>query len=310
MVASMALRALALALAARAVSGGYQIGSSRSDTSCAADDAVDYQGGKLLQVEASLRRPQPNSPGAHKVTSGGLPVSAPHQKAAVLMHKAVKTLDKIASKLPAKAVGKQAGKVPAKGSAAKLATKKAGTAPASKVVAKASALPGSKRPKAIRIKQMLKAKPKSPAKAGIAPARELVVQKVQQKTGPSKVQGKPPSRPKHKSGAAAKPVAATKMKLAFATKGKIKTVQPKKASMKLVAGKLKAHETFKRRALHKKRKVHAELDQEMEEESEAAMQQKTMTGTLFNPVISSVIILMSAPAGLLLLAFGAFLWVK
>lgn len=75
-----------------------------------------------------------------------------------------------------------------------------------------------------------------------------------------------------------------------------KAIQKAKSQLASKAAKRKA-------AAHKSKRRHKKADEEEEEED-------AHTGTLFNPVIGSVIVLMSAPAGLLLLAFGAFLWVK
>jgi len=90
----------------------------------------------------------------------------------------------------------------------------------------------------------------------------------------------------------------SKVKLAAKAGGKVvKAKQSKAASKK--SSKLKAASSKSKKK--KKKKAEEEEEEELED---------TTSGTLFNPVIGSVIVLMSAPAGLLLVAFGAFLWVK
>jgi len=73
-------------------------------------------------------------------------------------------------------------------------------------------------------------------------------------------------------------------------------------------GKLKAASVKSKKS---KEEAEEDLEDEAEEDLEDEAEAKdASTGTLFNPVIGSVVVLMSAPAGMLLLSFGAFLWVR
>lgn len=84
------------------------------------------------------------------------------------------------------------------------------------------------------------------------------------------------------------------------------TAKGKKAKKLTLTKTSKAHGKLKAASVKSKKKKSKE---ELEEDAEDEAKDET-TGTLYNPVIGSVVVLMSAPAGMLLLAFGAFLWVR
>lgn len=165
-------------------------------------------------------------------------------------------------------------------------------------------------------------KPAKGAGAGIknvAPARALALKKQRSEpAGRGKGAGVSPAKGATASQTKVKPAKGTKLKskvivIAGGKKAKTKLAAKKgKAATRGKASKLKVS-VVRGKAKSKKKQKSEDMEEEqedMEEEEEAEVQQKSKAGTLFNPVIMSVVVLMSAPAGILLLGFGIFLWAK
>jgi len=93
-----------------------------------------------------------------------------------------------------------------------------------------------------------------------------------------------------------------------ATKGKVKS----KASPEKKESPRKEKKLMKLHGKHGGKKSAKQLRELAIRRKEAAEERdrRSKTGTLFNPVIGNVVFLMSAPAGIVLVSFGAFLWFK
>lgn len=235
--------------------------------------------------------------------------------------------------LLSEAKGKAAPKHGAKSDGEKTATKETAKGLTEKVVAKKRApkSPG----KAAETSSL---KPAKGATAGIkkvAPTRELAsLKKTASRLAAAlkKQRSEPAGRGKGDGVSPAKGATAsqTKVKPAKGTKLKSKVIViagGKKAKTKLTAkkgkvatrgkaseAKVKVSVVRGKAKSKKKRKSEEDMEEEeedMEEEEEVEVKQHaSTTGTVFNPVIMSVVLLMSAPAGILLLGFGVFLWAK